>query len=143
MTKNILIPFEGGYYSQRTKPSLASEDPLTDQEKVILSLYYEIEKLKGMERDGCTHRCSYCESFYATEENPLDEIDDKNICPNCSFEVLNEKIQEVKIREQDLIIGSYLQGAMEGHNLSYGLEYHNLLAEKTEEANKYYNKLNL
>jgi hypothetical protein len=45
---------------------------------------------------------------------------------------------EAKEIEKEQIIGSYLQGRMEGHNLPMSIDYVNLLDDAEGEALKYY-----
>lgn len=57
------------------------------------------------------------------------------------YHVINKKIDEIldgiatiEKEEKNKFVGAYLQKAMADHGLSYGMEYYNLLAEKSLEA---------
>jgi len=47
-------------------------------------------------------------------------------------------IEKAKEMEKEQIIGSYLQGRMEGHNLPMSMDYVNLLDDAEGEALKHY-----
>ena len=51
---------------------------------------------------------------------------------------LIELYEQAKEMEKQQIIGSYLQGRMEGHNLPMSMDYVNLLDDAEGEALKYY-----
>ena len=54
----------------------------------------EIESLKGVENNDSTHRCSFCEDFYASEEKPLRDYKGDPVCNECLIEFLIEMESE-------------------------------------------------
>ncbi len=69
----------------------ANKHILQDGINQVKELQKENNVLKGIESGSSTHRCAYCEDFYADEENPLDEYDSKPICKDCHINVLKEE----------------------------------------------------
>lgn len=64
MDEYVVIPFEdNAVYTQRLEPYTASEDPLTDQEKVILYQHREIERLN--------QQLEYAKEYIPTEYKTL------------------------------------------------------------------------
>ena len=55
-----------------------------------------------------------------------------------TFTNLDHLQQQAKAMEKEQIIGSYLQGRMEGHNLPMSMDYVNLLDDAEGEALKHY-----
>lgn len=60
---------------------------------------------------------------------------------NYEHPIILAKIAELSKKEKQLIIGTFIQGKMDNHNLPFGIEYHNKLADAEQAAKKYYDSL--
>lgn len=99
-TKDILKKVETAIL---TTPSSIERELLTEvniviqfQSQALKQSNKEIDRLKGKETSKSTHRCAYCEGFYADEHSPLNEYNDEPVCYDCLCYISKERITELE-----------------------------------------------